>query len=435
MFGWYRQAEMCYAYLSDVPSATGDHAEANSAFRCSKWFTRGWTLQELLAPLWVQFYDVNWNEFGTKESLEFSIKSVTGITYLFNYDKASVAQKMSWASKRETTRPEDQAYCLMGLFDIHMPLLYGEGQKAFLRLQREILSKTEDESILAWGGIESRSTDGLLANTPALFGGCGDVQCAIFDAGRPPPIMTNKGLRLELLIVTATKGSAVQGLHGPIYLAPLNCTRSSVTIGRSFLALCLRSPGQDDYERLGIRAQEFPVVNLAKAKSERRTIYIKQHHQLQTVWFDKGYYARKILFRISPLRSLGFQVSEKFLRSAGGGAYWDLSNSEGPTFAYFLLMEDQIATAALLLARNSTDNVVATVAVTPSRGRVDVGIEKGNKSLQESIQAFRSVRMLEIDRDDRVPRHLVDGRPLSVAISKQIHTGGQIYVVDFKIGG
>ena len=150
MFQWYRDAEVCYAYLADVPEDTDDPCSPDSFFRKSKWFTRGWTLQELLAPSTVVFFNRGWIEIGTKSSLYDTIVSITGIKHLANFEEACVAQKMSWASRRETTRLEDMAYCLMGLFGVNMPPLYGEGENAFRRLQLEILNKMDDESLFAW---------------------------------------------------------------------------------------------------------------------------------------------------------------------------------------------------------------------------------------------------------------------------------------------
>ena len=130
MFTWYQDAESCYVYLSDVcfdsddVTMDGSDPEWLKSFQSSKWFTRGWTLQELLAPGTVVFFDKNWMEFGTKESLEDQVISITGIRHLFNIEAASIAQRFSWASKRETTRIEDTAYCLMGIFGVNMPLLY-----------------------------------------------------------------------------------------------------------------------------------------------------------------------------------------------------------------------------------------------------------------------------------------------------------------------
>lgn len=155
MFRWYEDARICYAYLSDLSvrdiTSKGDFRKN---FRACKWFTRGWTLQELLAPPLVGFYTREWHVLGSKTTLSAHISSITRIdinalngTRLSSY---TIAQRMSWASKRVTTRPEDVAYCLLGIFGINMPLLYGEGDKAFLRLQEEIIKTSDDHSIFAW---------------------------------------------------------------------------------------------------------------------------------------------------------------------------------------------------------------------------------------------------------------------------------------------
>ncbi len=152
MFRWYGDAEICYAYLSDVENGE-DPTTESSSFASSRWFTRGWTLQELLAPVEVIFLASDWVEIGTKKSLHSTVSRVTGISESVldevSCARYSVAQMMSWAAGRRTTRSEDRAYCLMGLFDINMPLLYGEGRKAFTRLQHEI-KQSGDRSIFAW---------------------------------------------------------------------------------------------------------------------------------------------------------------------------------------------------------------------------------------------------------------------------------------------
>ncbi|KAF8857863.1 HET-domain-containing protein, partial [Acephala macrosclerotiorum] len=153
MFQWYRDAGICYAYLSDVDSS-GDPSKKASSFAQSRWFTRGWTLQELLAPAELVFLASDWVEIGTKRSLCDAVSDITRISKKVleecRWSEYSVAQKMSWAAGRNTTRLEDEAYCLMGLFDVNMPLLYGEGRKAFSRLQQEILKQSDDPSIFAW---------------------------------------------------------------------------------------------------------------------------------------------------------------------------------------------------------------------------------------------------------------------------------------------
>lgn len=153
MFRWYRDAEVCYAYLCDVPNAPPSSGEAWDHIKKSKWFTRGWTLQELVAPKDLRFYSEDWHHLGTKAQFADMISKMTkiGTRFLFgdNLDLASIAQKMSWAAHRHTTRLEDQAYSLLGIFDINIPLLYGEGSQAFQRLQHTLLTTyPEDQAYL-----------------------------------------------------------------------------------------------------------------------------------------------------------------------------------------------------------------------------------------------------------------------------------------------
>ncbi|KAH6683868.1 heterokaryon incompatibility protein-domain-containing protein, partial [Halenospora varia] len=201
MFRWYQNAHVCYVYLSDVTPGPGQaHSQEESSFSQSKWFSRGWTLQELIAPDNIIFFDREWTEIGTKLSLRETIERITGITHLVQPDDACVAQKMSWAARRETTRPEDQAYCLMGLFSVNMPVIYGEGaKKAFYRLQIEILSRSEDESIFAWRD-DRYEFGGLLAESVSAFEHSGDVTEIGENSwqSRAPIFMTNKGLQIEI---------------------------------------------------------------------------------------------------------------------------------------------------------------------------------------------------------------------------------------------
>ncbi|OTA65138.1 hypothetical protein K449DRAFT_326992, partial [Hypoxylon sp. EC38] len=164
MFAWYRDAELCYAYMEDVPSMNYPEQSALLlfCFKASRWFRRGWTLQELLAPKKVHFYTRDWDLIGSKETprskvrpLISEIAEVTGIDETFlngslALSNASIAKRFSWISNRKTTRVEDIAYCLLGIFDINMPLLYGEGMKAFSRLQHEIIKSSSDHTIFCW---------------------------------------------------------------------------------------------------------------------------------------------------------------------------------------------------------------------------------------------------------------------------------------------
>ncbi|KAF2651895.1 HET-domain-containing protein [Lophiostoma macrostomum CBS 122681] len=159
MFRWYAQSRVCYAYLEDV--------ERSANFTESRWFTRGFTLQELLAPKQLVFYNKRWDWLGEKTT-EYLVPKICMACGIFIEDqhvltdfqpgKWSVATRMSWASTRQTTRREDIAYCLLGIFNINMPLLYGEGDRAFFRLQEEIMRVSDDRSLFAWPSLRIRKT-------------------------------------------------------------------------------------------------------------------------------------------------------------------------------------------------------------------------------------------------------------------------------------
>lgn len=174
MYAWYRNARVCYVYLADIV-APGAEVGPNQhrQVRDSRWHTREWTLQELLAPRSLQFFALDWSPLGSRNDLISEIFEGTGTLLVEKLSIASAAKKMSWLSRRQTTRIEDMAYCMLGLFDINMPLLYGEGNRAFLRLQEEIIRKTADMTIFCWEFREASPMEtefhGLLAPNPAAF--------------------------------------------------------------------------------------------------------------------------------------------------------------------------------------------------------------------------------------------------------------------------
>ncbi len=189
MFSYYSHADVCYAFLKDVPPGSELHASA-SVFRESSWFKRGWTLQELLAPQLVIFLSSAWTMMGTKASLARLVSDITRIpeTVLLLEEEIcdmSVARRMSWAASRKTTRIEDEAYCLLGIFDINMPPLYSEGRKAFGRLQEEIMKKSVDSSLFAWDPFTGGPFTGgpwldgdarpLLSPSPMYFANAGNL--------------------------------------------------------------------------------------------------------------------------------------------------------------------------------------------------------------------------------------------------------------------
>lgn len=170
MFRWYKSAAKCYVYLIDVKLPAGitvpqefqvtwDHA-----FRRSRWFTRGWTLQELLAPATVDFYSAERQWLGSKITLEREIQEVTKlpIKALRNprLSEFGVEERMKWAAKRTTTKKEDRAYCLFGIFDICLPLIYGEGEeKAMRRVQEEVARRHPEQMVQTTWDTLGPSTD------------------------------------------------------------------------------------------------------------------------------------------------------------------------------------------------------------------------------------------------------------------------------------
>lgn len=244
---------VCYAYLGDVPPDEVDperrhEGNISAAFEQSVWFTRGWTLQELIAPPTVIFLNQGWQDIGSKSSWLSTISQITGIrpNYLQGDDlgKASIAERMSWASKRETTRVEDAAYCLMGLFGVNMPLLCGEGQMAFTRLQEEIIKTSDDHSIFAW--TEHSSNKSLLATSPAAFrdAGCIVPVDAMEARGTLSGAITvnNKGIHLKLRLA---------GKDGLQHDAILPCRVRSLPRHLIVLRFQAIPPGMECFERVG----------------------------------------------------------------------------------------------------------------------------------------------------------------------------------------
>lgn len=260
MFAWYEGAAVCYAWLSDyrhdpdfdltddgiinsfkhvtdeergfsdpVPLTSIQldiRLRINRTLKNCRWFNRGWTLQELIAPKHVEFYDQDWFYFGSKLQLAPIMSWVTGIDESVlkgsPLDQVLVGRRMSWAANRQTRRVEDIAYCLLGIFDINMPLLYGEGDKAFRRLQEEIVKSSNDLSIFAWIATlsDQRSFRNLWASSPSEFKSCQWlVKPAIEWNGGGEYGVTSRGLR-TLNMIRIVRGD--QSRAGSYFL-PLDC--------------------------------------------------------------------------------------------------------------------------------------------------------------------------------------------------------------------
>lgn len=222
MFHWYKESSLCLAYLSDLEVNNFELPESRTSelMKDCLWFTRGWTLQELIGPEELDFYDQEWNFRGSKKTLRRELSKITGIDVDILEDSEllptiPVGQRMSWAAHRKTTRVEDTAYCLFGIFGVNMPMIYGEGRNAFLRLQEEIAKSTNDLTLFAWtsqneSGVDRRPTHssqqgkdlrGILAQSPSEFVDCGRLKII---RERVAPIkefaMTNNGFRIETVL-------------------------------------------------------------------------------------------------------------------------------------------------------------------------------------------------------------------------------------------
>lgn len=289
MYLWYQQAEVCYAYLFDVdvPDGYDPDLDDGKALEKSAWFERGWTLQELVAPRNMIFFSKDWKVLGTKAGLKQILARITKIDEdILDGSKdlsyISVAKRMSWAATRETSRPEDMAYCLMGIFNVNMPMLYGEGgEKAFVRLQEQIMQDSDDESMFAWRCARKEGDDrheddalhGLLATSSQCFADSDHFIPYCDWERRPPFSKTNKGLQISLHLTP---------YEGEVYIAALNCPAPVLNYS-GFLAIFLKrisandrgnAPGEDYQHYARIRADELPSLDRRGALT---ALYVRQN--------------------------------------------------------------------------------------------------------------------------------------------------------------
>lgn len=307
MFAWYSKALCCFVYLDDVAAVDENTLERRSgaytfkALQDSRWFTRGWTLQELIAPICLIFLSQDWTIIGClkkvsrgrdwpsewlehwfyiptdqikiiEEEIVADISRITGIgreslITKEDYEDQSIAVRMHWASKRKTTRVEDMAYCLLGLFKINMPLLYGEGVAAFQRLQEEIMKVSVDQSIFAWSS-ESLSTEdnagyiSLMAPWPSAFTNKYIVKTKASPRAALDSVytLTNFGLSIQLpLLVDARQKRylAVLECADSRFLEPTGTPASELSIYRLCIPLT-RSKYDDTYSR--VSSSQFPTA-------------------------------------------------------------------------------------------------------------------------------------------------------------------------------
>ncbi|KAF6785392.1 ankyrin repeat-containing protein, partial [Colletotrichum sojae] len=327
MWNWYRESRVCYAYLEDVAAdnanlpgtggfnyledmtadlirALGHYA---SSFIRSRWFTRGWTLQELIAPYQVVFYANDWAEIGTRDNMREALAKVTNIDRNF-FDhgvlgRYSIAQRMSWAAKRKTTRIEDQAYCLLGLFGVNMPLLYGEGEMAF---------------------AGSRTNTGFLAPSPSCFSQSGSIERAVSDMHAPPYAFTNQGIQITLQILRQGEFelSFIPTGDGDIYsaegvrfsfspvgmVAILNCRNSKGW--RVGIFMEGDGPGPGPYYRSNheLGFVSVPNSDVMKAKLETVLVGASQPHGMSSLW-KAAQTAQFVALKPLPEADFGYRIA------------------------------------------------------------------------------------------------------------------------------
>ncbi|KAK7460556.1 hypothetical protein VKT23_009276 [Stygiomarasmius scandens] len=273
MYMYYERAGACYAYLSDVESGEWEYtlnASTDVLFWKSRWFIRGWTLQELLAPIHVEFFDKHWVHLGSKWSRRDVVSAITGIpiNVLLTGDMSnlSIAQKMSWAARRETTRKEDRAYSLMGMFGVNMPPIYGEGEEnAFLRLQQEIIKRSDDRSIFAWKELDGTQHTGFFASSPLAFDDSGGIGASdVSMGGLSSYSLTNNGLHIHLPLMKVD-GST------DIFLAFLNCKNEKA----QEVAIYVRKLSEHQYQRCWTHRPLFH--HLTPELGTLQEIFVKQN--------------------------------------------------------------------------------------------------------------------------------------------------------------
>ena len=454
MYEWYEKAQICYVYLVDVYTTGID-----DAFYKSRWFSRGWTLQELLAPRIVVFCNKSWVQLGTMWNLIDEITHATGIEqdHIMDHRRVSIATKMSWAARRETTRIEDIAYSLLGLFGVNMPLLYGEGSKAFMRLQHELLQTHEDdESIFAWKDAKSYHC-GLLARSPAAFAQSGKIM----SVKNPNPEVKVPSMTRRLLTMDGLDSLSEYQLQDSIHYAKsptphiiLNCLQqklhSNAVSNVVGIALTERdldyfgTSSSGDIERCSSYLDYFVRSSpgqLLQCKSFRGSakpddpnlFHRRMKISLDYLPFLHSHPHRRFLAMLPSLIDAGFVASEQYPEDSVFSKiqfeFLPKTVSEGWKVTFEL---SRLSMAALLF-RSENGEAFAVILTAMSTGlNVDVVVPEGTESLKDIINkasyysqrasiADRPLNRLQVERDIYATSRMI-------SINQET-----IYFVDLKI--
>ena len=297
MFSWYKGSAVCYAYLGDVPpishKKTKDHREH---FARSRWFTRGWTLQELLAPSRLIFFDHNWEPIGSRSALSKEISSITRVGEEYfqpdadmgsvrrSLSTASVSERMSWLSRRKTTRVEDLAYCMLGIFDVNIPLLYGEGHKAFIRLQEEILRVSNDHTIFCWTWDPRHVPShwaSMLSPSPRTFEDSGSYSEFSWRYEPLSYAMTNAGLSIKLPLLNQVPHSKRRCLA----IVDVRCEISKQRVAIPLVRLT----GKDRYRRSPFPPCPMPILSTSGVKETKMYVSRGREHSSRSAITTKNF--------------------------------------------------------------------------------------------------------------------------------------------------
>lgn len=415
MFVWYRDAARCYVYLHDLhdwpeEGVRARHRHGYSNLAACEWFTRGWTLQELLAPREIWFYSAEWDYIGSGSDPKLceELSNASGIpvdhlNHTLDLYEASVAQRMSWAAQRRSTRGEDEAYCLLGLFGINIPPLYGEGgQRAFKRLQEEILKVSTDQTIFAWNWPSGWVPDSpdwvtLLAPSPAAFKNSRHYVPEKFILGVDDndPVdriysMNNVGLSLRIQIVpilshdnSNNDATALRVREASYCLGSITCyartttsnMRESRRESRSQIVVIPLICFNRLYFRIPFPASPFILDKNLDQSSTKKNLVIAGRKS-EAGWLAKGF-----MWRTPRFSSLGSSIGETqhyfviSLEDPARGAHWMSECKEssppypGCTAAseqnclwINMRAEEHIAAAKVDLVDESTVEGILTVA-------------------------------------------------------------------------
>ena len=417
MYSWYNKAKICYVYMADFPAKV-------PVLTDSRWFTRGWTLQELIAPSNVVFYSGDWAKLGTKLTLQDILATRTGIdvgilTGEKDLESASVARRMSWACNRQTTRTEDEAYCLMGLFNVNMSMLYGEGSNAFIRLQQKIMKHSDDQSLFAW--IDSSSkTDayhGLLAKSPKNFEKTGNIVPYRDWELSAPFSISNKGLRIDLYL---------RRYKEDLYVAALDCPAPPNY--EDFLGIFLKRITTEDHQYARVNAQTLCRLS---ERGSAETVYVRQSpsvpgpqdiYPLHAFQLRKGPTQDDSYKLIKTIASLGSEKAVPLSALFSSHRHW-ISRMQS-TFK-ITKGAGQLA-GALLFERHDGEKLVVLLG---SMADFTIGFDVATLSDIESIDLLQKSFKPQVPGTNMV----LENHQVRINAEPRIHEGAKYYMVDIVV--